>query len=103
MDHRNKLLVFLIAIFLFVFCKKKNTDTIVAPQLTVSSVEELFTADGGSSEVAVSSNLKWSVSNAVPWCTATTSATGGNGKIFLNVQPNPSATERLTIVLVSSG
>ena len=103
MDHRNKLLVFLIAIFLFVFCKKKNTDTIVTPQLTVSSVEELFTADGGTSEVAVSGNSKWSVSNAVPWCTATTSATGGNGKIFLNVQPNPSAAERSTIVLVSSG
>src|SRR5687768_11550737 len=100
---RYKLFGFFIAITFFTFCKKKNTDAIVTPQLSVSSTEELFTANGGVSEVTVSSNSKWSVSNSASWCTAIASATEGNGKISLNVQSNTAATERSVIISVSSG
>ena len=91
-----------IALIFSVSYKKKDT-IIAAPQLSISSSEEIFIADGGISEVSVTSNTNWSISNAASWCTATASASGGNGKISLNVQPNPSATERSTIVSVSSG
>lgn len=100
-NSRHKFLMFLIALIFFAFCKKK--DAIVTPQLSISSSEELFTADGGTSEVTVSGNTKWSISNAASWCTATASTTEGNGKVFLNVQSNPSATERSAIISVSAG
>src|SRR5688500_10419363 len=100
---RYKLLGFFIAIAFFTFCKKKDTDAIVTPQLSVSSTEELFTANGGVSEVTVSTNAKWSISNSASWCTATASTTEGNGKVSLNVQSNPSATERSSVISVSSG
>jgi endoglucanase len=99
---RYKFFRIFIAIFFFTFCKKKD---VIAPppQLSVSSSEELFTADGGTSEVSVSSNGKWSISNSEPWFTATASTIEGNGKISLNVQFNTSATERSAIILVNSG
>ena len=93
---------FFIALIFLVSCKK-NDAVITAPLLSISSSEEIFIADGGNSEVTVTSNTSWNISNAASWCTATASATGGNGKISLIVLPNASATERSTIVSVSSG
>ena len=101
-QRRYKFLSFLIVILFFASCKKKDT-AVVSAQLSVSSSEELFTADGGVSEVTVSSNTKWSISNAALWYTATASATEGNGKVSLNVQSNPLNTERSAIISVSAG
>lgn len=99
---RYKLLGFLVAITFLISCKKKDA-ALVQAQLSVSSIEELFIADGGTAEVAVTSNTKWNINNAAMWCTATASATEGNGKISLNVQSNPLSTERSAIITVSSG
>lgn len=85
---RYKFLGFFIASTFLISCKKKDA-VVVQAQLSVSSSEELFTADGGVSEVTVSSNTKWSISNAAVWYTATASATEGNGKVSLNIQSNP--------------
>jgi aryl-phospho-beta-D-glucosidase BglC (GH1 family) len=98
-----KFLGFFISILFFAFCKKKNTDTLVIPLLSVSSSEVVFSAEGGVSEVLVSSNAKWSISNSASWCTATASATEGNGKVSLNVQSNSATAERSTIISLSSG
>jgi endoglucanase len=98
---RYKFLGFFIAITFLTFCKKK--DTVDAPQLSVSSSEEIFTAEGGTSEITISSNTKWSVSNATLWFWATASATAGNGQIILNVQSNPLNTERSATISVSAG
>ncbi|CAN5477532.1 hypothetical protein BH11BAC5_BH11BAC5_11320 [soil metagenome] len=95
------LLILFVAIIFVASCGKKDTGA--APQLSVASSEQLFTADGGASEVAVSCNAKWSISNAAAWFTATASATEGNGKISFSVQPNPAATERSATISVSSG
>jgi endoglucanase len=97
-----KLLGFCIAITFLISCKKKDA-ALVQAQLSVSSAEELFIADGGTAEVAVTSNTKWNISNAEAWYTSTASATQGNGKISLNVQSNPLSTERSAIISVSAG
>ncbi len=91
---------FLIAVLLLLSCHKKG---VIDLQLSVSSSDELFTADGGTSEVTVTCNNKWSISNTASWCTATPSVTEGNGKITLSVQPNTGANERNTIITVSAG
>jgi endoglucanase len=99
--RRYNFLGFFVAIFFFASCAKK--DTVAPPQLSVSSSEELFTADGGASEVTVTSNTKWSISNSAAWCTATASSTDGNGKISLSVQANPATSERFVVMSVTSG
>lgn len=91
---------FLIAILCFASCSKKET---AAPELTVSSSEELFTGEGGTSEVTVTSNIQWSISNTAAWCTATASTTDGNGKIALNVQANSNSSERSVVIAVTAG
>jgi aryl-phospho-beta-D-glucosidase BglC (GH1 family) len=75
----------------------------VAPTLSVSSSEELFTASGGTSEVTVTANNTWSINNSATWCSANASTTNGNGKITFTVQSNPSTMERSAIISVSSG
>ena len=95
-----KYLGFIIAILLAASCSKKDAAT---PELSVSSSEELFTAAGGTSEVTVLSNTKWSFSNSASWFTATASTTDGNGKITFNVQANTTATERSVVIAVTAG
>ena len=102
MQRRYKFLGFLVAVIIIASCKKSKDKDVVAPMLSVSSSEELFTADGGTSEVSVTSNTQWSISNAALWCAATTSTTNGNGKISLNVQSNPNTTERSVTISVNA-
>ncbi|MEO6232983.1 MAG: cellulase family glycosylhydrolase [Ferruginibacter sp.] len=90
-----------VAIIFFASCSKKGT--VASPELSVSSSEEIFTANGGASEVTVSCNAKWSISNSATWYTATASSTDGNGKISLNVQANPTTSERSVVMSVTSG
>lgn len=99
-QSRNKFSGFVIAVLLFASCHKKD---VIAPELAVSSSEELFTADGGTSEVSVASNTSWSISNSASWLSATASVTKGNGKISLNVQSNPTTSERSVVLSVTAG
>jgi aryl-phospho-beta-D-glucosidase BglC (GH1 family) len=98
---RYKFLGFLVALIIVVSCKKSKD--VVAPTLSVSSSEELFTASGGTSEVTVTANNTWSINNSATWCSANASTTNGNGKITFTVQSNPSTMERSAIISVSSG
>jgi len=97
-QRRYKFLRFLVAVLFLASCDKKN---VIAPQLSISSSEELFTANGGTSEVTVSSNTNWSISNSASWLTSTASTTNGNGKISLNVQANPITSERSIVISVT--
>jgi len=95
-------LIFLALAIIFISCKKKDVVT-EQSQFSVSSSEELFTAQGGTSDVTVTSNVSWSLTNSATWCAATASTTSGNGKITFSVQSNPATTERSVVVSVSSG
>jgi endoglucanase len=98
--RRYKFLSFLVAILFFTSCQKKD---VVAPELSVSSSEELFTANGGTSEVTVSSNTNWSINGSSSWFTVTATTTKGNGKISLNVEANPTTSERSVVISVIAG
>lgn len=101
--NRGRIIVFaglLITIFVIGSCNKKDD---AAPELSVSSSEELFTADGGTSEVTVTCNTKWSINSSAAWFTATPSGGDGNGKISLNVQSNQNTSERSVVIAVTAG
>ncbi len=91
----------IICVVFFIGCSKKNTE--VSTQFSISSAEELFVAAGGTSDVTVTSNTKWNISNTAAWCTATATGTDGNGKIGLSVQANTTTSERSVVFIVSAG
>lgn len=90
----------ILAVLFLLSCSKKKEE---APQLSISSAEELFPAVGGSSDVIVSSNTNWSISNTASWCTVTASTITGSGKISLTVPANTSTSERSTVISVTAG
>ena len=92
----------LIAILVIDACSKKDNPA-PTPELSVSSSEELFTADAGTSEVTVTSNTKWNINNTAAWVAVTPSTGDGNGKISLNVQANQNTSERSVIIAVTAG
>lgn len=93
---------FLTSILYFTSCKKKDA-AVEPPELSVSSLEQLFAAGESTAEVTVSSNTTWYINNTASWCTATASVTTGNGKIALSVQANPTAGERSAVINVTTG
>jgi endoglucanase len=99
-QQQHKFLAIVIAAIFLASCHKKD---VVAAELFLSSSGELFTADGGTSEVTVSSNINWSINNSASWLAANASGTNGNGKVSFNVQANPTTSERSVVLSVTAG
>ncbi|MGZ3924957.1 MAG: cellulase family glycosylhydrolase [Flavisolibacter sp.] len=97
--RRYELMSLLFALLLFGSCHKKD---VIAPELSVSSYEELFSAAGGTSEVTVTCNTNWNIGSLASWLSATPSTTRGNGRISFNVQSNPTTSERSAILSVTA-
>src|SRR5688572_5624569 len=93
---RYKFWSFFISISFFAFCKKKASTVTPPPQHSVSSSEELFSADEGVSKISVTNDLEGSISESASWFAATVFTTEGNGEISLNIQPNTVNTFYLT-------
>lgn len=94
-----KLSLLLIALVYLVSCSKKGASI----ELSLSSSTEHFAAEGGTKEINVISNGQWSYNDTSWWCSVTASATNGNGKLSLLVQPNTNSNERTTILSVTAG
>ena len=71
-------------------------------QLTVTPSSLTFTADGGSQELAVTSNTHWSVQGRANWLTLNQNEGDGHSTVVVSVQPNTS-TEVRDAVLTFSG
>src|SRR5687767_7292073 len=81
-------------------CAKKDATT----ELLISSSTELFTAEGGTREVTVTSNVQWTVTDTSSWISTITSVTnGGNGQFSLLIQPNSDTNNRSSSVSVKAG
>jgi hypothetical protein len=91
---RNKFWSFFISISFFAFGKKRPGVT--PPQLSLSSSEELFSADEGVSKISATSNSEGNTVSSPLWFAATVFVTEGNGEFYLNIQPNAVNTFYLT-------
>ena len=84
---RNKFWSFFISISFFAFGKKRPGVT--PPQLSVSSSEELFSADNDDvSKISFTNNSEGDISSSTSWCAATVFVKEGDGEIYLSIQPN---------------
>jgi aryl-phospho-beta-D-glucosidase BglC (GH1 family) len=88
------ILGFLIAILSLISCKKKNE---VAAQLSVSPGAITFPAEGGASDVTISSNAAWRVNNPLSSWLQIDKTTGSSGSDTIQVKtvgPNTTGASR---------
>ena len=74
--------------------------------MSLDTIEQTFSASGGTKKVKVSSNGAWSaaIPTDINWIHITPTAGIGNGEITITCDPYPGATlERLTTLTVSAG
>jgi endoglucanase len=92
--------VFLISVVSLSSCKKDE----VEPQLTVSLSTVSFPVEGGTSEISVTSNKPWSISNAASqWLQlSTTSGNSGTATIQVTTGLNATGATRTSILTVNS-
>src|SRR5688572_11584579 len=74
---------FLMAILSLISCKKKDG---VAAELSVSPSEITFPAEGGTSDITISSNAAWSVNNPLSSWLEIDKKTGGSGSATIQVK-----------------
>jgi len=84
------------------YCSKKS---VITPELSVSLSEIAFQANGGTSDVTITSNVQWNISNpASSWLQL--SQTSGNGSkvpIRLTTAPNTTGATRSVVLEVNAG
>jgi endoglucanase len=91
---------FLIAVLFFTGCKKKET---VAPELTVSPSEINLPPLGGTADLTIDGNVKWSVDNTVSWLQLNqTSGNTGSTIVKVSAVANTTGATRSTELTVSS-
>ena len=96
-----KIFLFLISIVSSVSCKEKDK---VEPQLTISTTSVSFPAEGGTSEITLSCNVKWSIANsASSWLELSlTSGNSGSAAVQITTSPNTIGSNRSTILIINS-
>lgn len=92
-------LVFLAAIVSLCSCKKEDVD----PELSVSPTTVSFAAAGSTSEITLTCNNSWSISNAASdWLQLSQASGNGSVTIQLTTVPNATGSTRSGILTVSS-
>src|SRR5688572_33188940 len=76
------ILGFLMAILSLISCKKKNE---AAAELSVSPGAITFPAEGGASDITITSNAAWRVSNPLSSWLQIDKTTGSNGSATIQV------------------
>lgn len=80
--------------------------TVFAPpsnNLTVTPTTLSFAAGAGSANVAVSSNVSWSVTDNASWLTVAIAAGSGNGNFTVLATANSGSASRSAVITVSGG
>jgi endoglucanase len=92
----------ILIIGVFIFSCKDGEDA--APILSVSATTVAFPAEGGTSEIAVTSNKSWSISNdAFQWVLlSTTSGNSGTATIQVTIGLNATGSTRSSILTINA-
>lgn len=91
----------IISAVMFAYCNEKN---VVTPELSVSLTEIVFQADGGSSDLTITSNVEWNISNpASSWLQVSQSTGKSKASIKLTTVPNTTGATRSAVLEVNAG
>ncbi|PKQ46653.1 cellulase family glycosylhydrolase [Confluentibacter flavum] len=103
LKHSNKFFLLLIAIVMVtVSCSSNNSES-EAPKLLVSETEVSFEPEGGTLEIAISTNDTWKITNSAAWLQLNpTMGNAGEGVIALTLAINETGVTRSVILNVTS-
>src|SRR5689334_16196232 len=92
----------IISLILFAYCSKKS---VITPELSVSLSEINFQAEGGSSDVTITSNVGWNISNPASSWLQISQSTGKSNKdsIRLTTVSNNTGATRSAVLEVNAG
>lgn len=84
------------------YCCKKSA---VTPELSVSSSEIVFGSEGGTIDIAVTSNVDWNMSNSAAGWLQISQAAGGSGKEIVHVSAisNTTGANRSAVLVINAG
>jgi aryl-phospho-beta-D-glucosidase BglC (GH1 family) len=96
-----KFFIFFLLLVSSVSCKEKDN---AEPILIVDTTMVSFPAEGGSSEIAITSNDKWTISNAASSWLELSHSNGekGSDTVHVTISPNNYGSARSTILVVNS-
>ena len=80
-------------------CEKKAA----APELSVNPLTADFEAAGGDKDIAVTSNVEWTVTASKEWVTVSPKSGNGNGTVKITVDPNDGVSVREADVTIAAG
>ena len=80
-------------------CEKKAA----APELSVNPLTADFEAAGGDKDIAVTSNVDWTVTASKEWVTVSPKSGNGNGTVKIIVDPNDGVSVREADVTIAAG
>ena len=91
---------FVMAVLIFTGCRKKET---IAAELSVSSSEVVFSAEGNTADLTITGNAQWSINNNASWVQIS-KVTGniGSTAIKLTAAVNTTGATRSGIIAVTS-
>lgn len=92
----------IISVVMFAYCSKTSG---ITPELSVSLSEVAFEAEGGASNVTITSNVAWTISNpASSWLQVSqSSGKSSRDSIRLTTVPNTTGAPRSTVLEVNAG
>ncbi|OMP75701.1 cellulase family glycosylhydrolase [[Flexibacter] sp. ATCC 35208] len=92
----------MISVVMFSYCSKKS---VITPEVAVSLSEIVFEADGGASDVTISSNVEWTIDNpASAWLELSQSTgNGSQASVRLTTTPNTTGATRSAVLVVNAG
>ena len=94
-------LVLLLLVVLF-SCSKSETD--VTPELMVAKEELTIAKSGGTTLLAIKSNVPWSVTSSQSWCTLTpSSGEAGTKQISVAITDNSTYDTREAMITITAG
>ena len=78
--RRCTLIGFLMAVLIFTGCRKKEN---IVAELSVSSSEVNFSAEGNTADLTITGNVQWSINNSASWLQLQLTGNSGSTAIKL--------------------
>ena len=94
----NLLIIFIISGL--ISCKDEEETQ--PAELTISPLAIIFEAGGDSSEIQITCNTSWTISDTSGWCKISKLSAEGNDSVIISVSANEDTTDRSTFIIITA-
>ncbi len=100
---RHIMYVLFIVLAGLISCKKEDPgppQTVI--NLSVTPTEITFEAEGGSSDIQITSNVAWTLTDTSDWCTESILGSEGDTTVTITALPNETTVDRTNTIIISA-